>query len=108
VKRCRVGYPPGKKGDTSIGDAVNWEWIVHCAKESRKHTVIVSRDSDFGAMVGKGPIINDWLAEEFHDRVGKTRKIIPTNRLAEAFRFAGITVTAKEEEEGTAFLSQRQ
>lgn len=33
-KRFILGYPPRKQNDTSIGDAVNWEWIVHCAEVS--------------------------------------------------------------------------
>lgn len=35
-KRFLLGYPPRKKDDISIGDAINWEWIVHCAKEYKK------------------------------------------------------------------------
>ena len=97
VKRWRLGYPPRKDKDTSIGDAVNWEWIIHCASESKKHIVIVSRDSDFGTSFGKETVLNDWLAEEFHSRVAKTRKIILTNRLTMAFDRAGIKVTKKEE-----------
>jgi len=105
VKRWRLGYPPRKKSDTSIGDAVNWEWIVHCAIESKTHIVVVSRDADFGAIFGKEPVINDWLAEEFHDRVSKTRKIVLTNRLTEAFDRAGISVTTEEKKEEEEFLS---
>src|SRR5260370_15181252 len=32
-KRFLLGDPPRKKNDTSIGDAFNWEWIVHCATQ---------------------------------------------------------------------------
>ena len=32
-KRYMLGYPPRKSGDTSIGDAINWEWIIRVAKE---------------------------------------------------------------------------
>jgi hypothetical protein len=31
-KRFLLGYPPRKQNDTSIGDAINWEWIVHARK----------------------------------------------------------------------------
>ena len=44
-KRFVLGYPPRKAGDTSVGDAVNWEWIVRCACDSGDDVVIVSRDS---------------------------------------------------------------
>jgi hypothetical protein len=83
---------------------VNWEWIVHCAIESKNHVVIVSRDTDYGAMFGKEPVLNDWLAEEFHDRVSQTRKAVLTHRLTEAFDLAGISVTSKEKEEEEEFL----
>ena len=33
-KRFTLGYPPRKTSDNSIGDAINWEWIVHCAVQS--------------------------------------------------------------------------
>ena len=32
-RRLLHGCPPGKRGDTSYGDAFNWEWMVHCARE---------------------------------------------------------------------------
>lgn len=45
LKRFALGYPPRKDSDTSIGDAINWEWMVRCAKESGKHLILVSRDT---------------------------------------------------------------
>ena len=47
-QRFFLGYPPRKSSDTSYGDAVNWEWIIHCASESNKNhnLLIVSRDGD--------------------------------------------------------------
>ena len=47
-RRFLLGYPPRKADDTSIGDAVNWEWVVDCAKRANADVVIVSRDSDYG------------------------------------------------------------
>ena len=47
-RRFLLGYPPRKATDTSIGDAVNWEWIVNCTKQANANVVIVSRDSDYG------------------------------------------------------------
>ena len=43
-------YRHRKKNDTSIGDAINWEWIVHCAENSNAAIHIVSRDSDYGVV----------------------------------------------------------
>jgi hypothetical protein len=45
-RRFMHGCPPRKQNDTSIGDALNWEWMVHCAKAHNAELVIVSRDSD--------------------------------------------------------------
>ena len=45
-RRFLHGCPPRKKTDTSIGDALNWEWMVHCALAKNAELVIVSRDPD--------------------------------------------------------------
>src|SRR5262249_40992388 len=52
-KRFILGYPPRKKADTSIGDAINWEWIIMCAEKGKCNVIIVSRDSDYGVTFGK-------------------------------------------------------
>ena len=48
-RRFMLGYPPRKAKDTSIGDALNWEWFVHCCKKLKGKFIIVSRDTDYGA-----------------------------------------------------------
>lgn len=85
-KRFSMGFPPRKTGDTSIGDALNWEWIIECAIASpaNHHVLIVSRDGDFGATFGEHTYLNDWLHREFKDRVSSLRKIELTNRLTDA------------------------
>ena len=106
-KRYALGYPPRKPGDTSMGDAVNWEWIIHCASESGKSVVIVSRDSDFGQSFNGTPIINDWLEQEFRKRVSKQRKIILTNRLSAGLKAADIGVTKTEIDAEEEFLEKQ-
>ncbi len=97
-KRFKLGYPPRKKNDTSMGDAVNWEWIVHCAEECSDDIIVVSRDGDYGeSLGGDSTFINDWLKQEFKQRVSKSRNIALTTRLTLAFKNAGIRVSAKEE-----------
>lgn len=96
-KRYCLGYPPKKHDDTSIGDAINWEWIIYCAKKEARDVVIVSRDSDYGVLFNDKPILNDWLQQEFKERVGR-KKIVLTTRLTEGLKLAGIAVTAEEEE----------
>lgn len=82
-KRFVLGYPPRKKNDTSIGDSINWEWIVRCAESSNEnhHILIVSRDGDYGDSYRGESILNDWLYREFKDRVSKKRKIELTSKL---------------------------
>lgn len=98
-KRFVLGYPPRKDGDTSIGDAINWEWLIYCANEARTGIVIVSRDSDYGLEHDGVPVLNDWLRQEFKERVSRKREITLTSRLTEGFKLAGIAVTPKEERE---------
>ncbi len=106
-KRFSLGYPPRKAGDTSMGDAVNWEWIIHCALESGKDVVIVTRDSDYGASFENEIVLNDWLGQEFRERVSRKRKIRLTDRLADGLRAADIGVTSQEEAEEEEFMEER-
>ena len=101
-KRFNLGYPPKKKKDNSIGDAVNWEWIIQCAIDSGKDIVIVSRDGDYGASYKDKWYINDWLLQEFKQRVSQKRKILLTGKLSEALKIVHAKVTAEMEaaEEG--------
>lgn len=103
-KRFILGYPPRKNSDITIGDAVNWEWIIHCAKESTCGVVIVTRDSDYGELFCGKPILNDWLKQEFKQRVSRTRSIILTNRLSEGLKAGDIAVSRVEEKQEEEFL----
>ncbi len=96
-----MGYPPRKQGDTSIGDALNWEWIIKCSITSGKHIVIVTRDTDYGAIFDGNSYLNDWLKQEFSERVSKKRKIILTDRLSKGLQLVHAAVTREmvEEEE---------
>lgn len=75
-KRFILGYPPRKTTDTSIGDALNWEWIIHCALScpNSSNIMIVSRDGDYGAAYRGSMILNDWLSEEFKKGLAKKEK----------------------------------
>jgi len=95
-RRFLRGYPPRKSADTSCGDAVNWEWIVHCAAESKRNIVLVSRDQDYGQVLDDRPVLNDWLQTEFKERTGKKRKIVLTNRLTSAFQIVSIKATKEQ------------
>lgn len=97
-KRFCLGYPPRKKGDNSIGDAINWEWIIHCSIKSGKDIIIVSRDGDYGAIYKDKSFLNDWLKQEFKERVSRKRKIILTAKLSEAFKLMNEQVTQEMEQ----------
>ena len=104
-RRFLLGYPPRKATDTSIGDAVNWEWIVNCAKQANANVVIVSRDSDYGVhLKGDGVYINDWLAQEFRERVNRRLNVTLTDRLSEGLKQISIKVTKQEVKDEEEFL----
>lgn len=102
-----MGYPPRKNDDNSIGDAVHWEWIISCAQNSTKDIIIVTRDSDFGAIVKGESFLNDWLAKEFKERVSRKRKIFLTDKLATAFKAIKLPVTKAMEEEEARILETK-
>jgi len=108
LKRFLLGYPPRKSGDTSYGDAVNWEWIVDCATRTSDDIIIVSRDSDYGVIQNDESFLNDWLGEEFRQRVSKKRSIVLTSRLTDAFKRADVTITATEEEAERSVIQEKQ
>lgn len=99
LRRFLLGYPPRKNADTSIGDAINWEWIIHCAKFYNAEIVVVSRDSDYGATLNKESFLNDFLAQEFRSRVSLKRKIQLCARLSEALKLFAVKVTEAEVKE---------
>lgn len=98
-KRYLLGYPPRKKNDTSFGDAINWEWLVYVAKQQNTDVLIVTRDGDYGEIQNDKGFINDWLRQEFRDRVNKKRNIVLVPRLSQALKEFEIPVTSEEVEE---------
>ncbi len=106
-KRFVLGYPPRKQNDTSIGDAINWEWMVHCAAASGKDIIIVSRDSDYGCSYDGKFHLNDWLRLEFKERISQKRRVVLTDRLAEAFKLVAVPVSAEAEEEEKKLVAER-
>ena len=98
-KRFTLGYPPRKDSDNSIGDAINWEWIIRCASREKKDVIIVSRDTDYGCSHGGESFINDWLAKEFKERVSSQKKVILTQKLSWALREISKNVSEEMEKE---------
>ena len=106
-KRFWLGYPPKKKSDTSIGDAVNWEWIIRCAIDSGKDIIIVTRDGDYGETYENKSFLNDWLLQEFKERVSQKRKIELTSRLSTALKKIEITVSKQMIEEEERIIKEK-
>lgn len=106
-KRFSLGYPPRKNSDTSLGDAINWEWIIHCAPNAAQspNILIVSRDGDYGVTQGSTSALNDWLKWEFKSRVKGRRKIELTTKLTDALRKMDEQVTANDLEVESRVLS---
>jgi hypothetical protein len=95
-RRMLHGCPPGKRGDTSYGDAFNWEWMVNCTIKQAAGLVIVSRDSDYGITIEGKSYINDHLRHEFSDRVSRKRKLLLFTSLSAALKAFDVAVSEKE------------
>jgi len=62
-KRVEIGNPPGKRG--SLGDAINWEWILEQEIEFwDENLTIISGDGDFESVLNKGEI-KEYLKREW-------------------------------------------
>jgi predicted nucleic acid-binding protein len=103
-KRFVLGYPPRKKNDTSIGDALNWEWIVHCAQNLQGRIYIVSRDGDFGCGYKNNYYLNDQLKQEFRERIGQ-KSIVYTHKPSDVLKALEIKVTQQELEAEEEMIS---
>ncbi|SMO74956.1 PIN domain-containing protein [Spongiibacter tropicus] len=107
-RRFIMGYPPRKKNDTSIGDAINWEWIVHVCKEQNANAIIVSRDGDYGVSYNDKSYINDWLSSEFKERVNKRKTVTLYDSLSSALKELRVRVTQAEEDEERRMIKRRE
>jgi hypothetical protein len=105
-ERYLSGYPPRKATDTSIGDAINWEWIIYCANKCKDSIIVISRDADYGQHHKDKSFINDWLLHEFKARVSRGRSIKLTRRLSEGFKLAGIAVPKEQEQAENSLLTR--
>lgn len=94
-RRYRSGCPPRKSSDTSMGDAINWEWIKFASQKLRCNVVIVSRDGDFGFHGKKTSFVNDYLAKELNSQMGK-REIQLTQRISVALELLELQVSLGE------------
>jgi RNA polymerase-interacting CarD/CdnL/TRCF family regulator len=103
-----MGYPPRKKNDTSIGDAINWEWIIHVCKEHNANAIIVSRDGDYGVLYNEKSYINDWLSTEFKERVNMRRSVMLHDSLSSALKDLRVRVSKAEEDEERRMIERRE
>jgi hypothetical protein len=106
-RRFLHGCPPRKRNDTSLGDALNWEWMVHCANARTAELVIVSRDSDYGVTWDNKSYINDHLRQEFSERVSRKRQLLLHTRLSDALKHFAIPVSEKAEAAETDLVASK-
>ena len=106
MRRFFMGYPPRKKSDTAIGDALNWEWIIEVAGKKNADIVLVSNDSDYGCRVNAESYMNDWLIEEFKERTSPQREVVLYSKLSDALSELSVRVTKQELSEEEAMLSR--
>lgn len=86
---------------------MNWEWIVRCSIDSGKDIVIVTRDTDYGAIYKDQSYLNDWLKQEFSERVSRRRKILLTDKLSKGLKIVHAAVTKEMEDEENRVIRER-
>lgn len=67
--RKKLNKPPGKLKENSIGDHINWLWILAVCKARRASVTICSRDGDYG-YAGDPGNASPALVQEFRNAVG--------------------------------------
>ena len=101
IKRFHRGMPPRKKNDLYIGDALNWEWCLHCCtKDEKANLIILSRDDDFSESPKRhdNPI-NKVLEDEFKSRVGDEFYVKLERSLTKALNDIQISLTEEQADE---------
>ncbi len=106
ARRHQRGFPPRKPDANSIGDAINWEWIVDTAILMSSDVLIVSRDGDYGLLRQNACNLNDWLLQEFKQRVSSKRNVVLAPSLSAALKMLNVKVTAAEEKEERNIIDQ--
>jgi hypothetical protein len=104
LDRFHLGCPPRKTNDTSIGDAINWEWMIECAIQETAELVIVSRDSDYGQDFDDQTYLNDHLKQEFSERVSKKRQVLLYRKISDALKHFKVEVSDAEVKEEEAVI----
>jgi hypothetical protein len=95
--RYQRHFPPRKKNDHGIGDAINWEWVLHCASSSNRGVIVATEDSDFGDKV-----LLDCLSEEFALQTNHKAELV--SKLSEALKRLDVKVTEAEEKEEQSII----
>lgn len=69
--------------------------------------LVVSRDGDFGLALDKTYYLNDWLKQEFKERVSVKKHIELTPSLAQALKKLAVRVSSAEENEEQLIIEQQ-
>jgi hypothetical protein len=96
--RADLGNPPGKKG--SIGDAINWEWLLSQEMDFwEDELILISADGDFESELSKGQpreyLLREWSSKHPSSALILSKSLtdflksrFPDIRLAEEFEKA--------------------
>lgn len=102
-RRFHSGAPPRKPDDVSLGDALNWEWILELSRGRDEDLMVVSRDGDYGTWIDPEGYVNEVLASEYA-RTNPGRIVRYTWHVAKALKALELEVRnedVKAEEEIT-------
>jgi len=92
-RRFSLSWPPRRRFNDSVGDCIHWEWILECAARSSSQVIVATRDRDFGATFEGHSFLDDWMREEFTERVGNGCRASMTPRLADGLEAVGARVS---------------
>ena len=106
--RRERGVPPGKADAHTIGDALNWEWLVHCAELRREDVTVVSRDSDYGFKLDGSWVVRERLSMEFNGLVDHQCSLSLTDKLSTALETLNVRVSESERDAEEKLIEQRE
>lgn len=95
--RFDSGCPHRKPKDNTIGDAINWECILHVALKTKSDIVLVSHDGDF---------FNKFLVDEFEERVGN--KITIYKKITDALPEFNVQISEANKKEEIKIIEEVQ
>ena len=100
IRRSQLGNPPGKPG--SVGDAINWEALLHGAGPGTDLHLVTS-DHDYSSPLDRR-ILSRFLVDEWRATVRGSVQLHGT--LGDFLKAAGLEINLQEEAERQAAVSE--